>query len=119
VRLLFVDDNAVNLELFRDILETAGHEVATEIDPVLGQARALAERFDVIVLDIQMPRIDGHAICRSLRVAGLGGPILALTSNALPEQVAAGTASGFDAYLTKPITPSALREAIARFGSAA
>jgi CheY-like chemotaxis protein len=118
MRLLFVDDNPVNLELFKDVLEATGHEVETESDPALGHARALAERFDVIVLDIQMPRIDGRAICRSLRAAGRGGPILALTSNALPEQVAAGTASGFDAYLTKPITPAALREAIARFRSA-
>ncbi|MDQ2913928.1 MAG: response regulator [Chloroflexota bacterium] len=119
MRLLFVDDNAVNLELFKDALETAGHDVATESDSVLGQARALAERFDLIVLDIQMPRIDGYAVCRALRAAGLRGPILALSSNALPEQISAGTAAGFDAYLTKPITPLALREAVARFGSAA
>ncbi|HEV8534166.1 MAG TPA: response regulator [Candidatus Limnocylindria bacterium] len=119
MRLLLVDDNALNLELFQDVLEAAGHQVVVEADSFRGQRRALAERFDLIVLDIQMPGADGYVVCKSLRASGLRGPIIALSSNALPEHIAAGRDAGFDAYLTKPITPAALREAVARLGSPA
>jgi len=116
MRLLLVDDNPVNLELFRDTLEGAGHDVVTETDPRVGASRAGSERFDLILLDIQMPGLDGYAICRKLRAGGVSGPIVALSSNALPEHLAAGNAAGFDAYLTKPIAPAALREAVAKLG---
>jgi CheY-like chemotaxis protein len=119
MRLLLVDDSPVNLELFRDALESVGHEVVTESDALAGQRRALAEQFDVIVLDIQMPGADGYVVCRALRASGLRGPIVALSSNALPEHIAAGREAGFDEYLTKPISPAALREAVARLGRAA
>ena len=119
MRLLLVDDNRLNLELFVDVLEAAGHEVATETDALAGQRRALAEQFDLIVLDIQMPKIDGYEVCRALRTAGMRGPIFALSSNALPDDIAEGRKAGFDAYLTKPITPAALREAVARARPAA
>jgi CheY-like chemotaxis protein len=119
MRVLLVDDNGVNLELFQDTLESAGHEVVVETDALDGQRRALAEAFDLIVLDIQMPRADGYTVCRALRASGIRGPIVALSSNALPEHIAAGGEAGFDAYLTKPITPAALREAVGRFGRAA
>jgi len=119
LRLLLVDDNETNLELFGDALATDGHEVVTESDPLRGQGRALAEPFDLIILDIQMPGVDGYAVCRALRRSGLSGPIVALSSNALPEHVAEGKRAGFDTYLTKPISPAELRTAVRRFGRAA
>ena len=119
MRLLLVDDNDVNLELFTDVLAGDGHEVVTENDPLRGQRRALAEPFDLIILDIQMPGADGYAVCRSLRGSGVRGPIVALSSSALPEQVAEGQSAGFDTYLTKPISPAELRAAVRRFGHAA
>ena len=119
MRLLLVDDNEVNLELFRDALSSDGHEVVTESDPRRGQRRALAEPFDLIILDIQMPGSDGYAVCRALRSSGLLGPIVALSSNALPDHVAEGKRAGFDSYLTKPISPAELRAAVRRLGHAA
>jgi len=119
MRLLLIDDNEVNLELFSAVLETDDHEVIVERDPLRGQRRALAQPFDVIVLDIQMPGTDGYTLCRSLRASGLGGPIIALSSNAMPEDIQRGREAGFDTYLTKPISPAALREAIRRFDRAA
>jgi len=119
MRLLLVDDNTLNLELFSDVLEQDGHELVAESDPVRGQTRALAEPFDLIILDIQMPGLDGYAVCRSLRRTGVRGPIIALSSNAMPEQIAEGRDAGFDAYLTKPIAPAELRAAVRRFGRAA
>lgn len=119
MRLLLVDDNAMNVELFADSLESDGHEVVVERDGPAGRERALRERFDLVILDIQLPGMDGYAICRDLRAAGVTGPVVAISSSALPEQVERGMAAGFDAYLTKPISPAALRAAVRRFASVA
>ena len=119
MRVLLVDDNAMNVELFSDSLEADGHEVVVERDGPSGRDRALREDFDLVILDIQMPGLDGIAVCRDLRAAGLRGPIVALSSAAMADQIERGLASGFDAYLTKPISPAALRAAVRRFASAA
>ena len=116
MRVLLVEDNPMNIELFVDALETDGHTIAVERDGRDGLARALAERFELIVLDIQLPGTGGDAICRELRAAGVRTPIVALSSAALPEQVERGLSAGFDAYLTKPLAPRALREAVRRHG---
>lgn len=118
MRLLIVDDNAMNVEFFQDTLEAAGHEVVVEREGRTGRDRAVAGTFDVILLDIQMPELDGSAVCRELRALGVSTPILALSAAAMPEQVARGKAAGFDEYLTKPISPEALRAAVSRHGLA-
>lgn len=118
MRLLLVDDNPLNVELFVAVLETDGHEVVVERDGIAGRDRALREPFDVLVVDVQLPRLDGIALCRELRDAGITTPILAVSSAAMPEQIERGLAGGFDEYLTKPITPAALREAIRRYARA-
>jgi DNA-binding response OmpR family regulator len=115
MRVLVVDDNAANVEYFVDALESAGHVVAVATDGEAGRERALAESFDLIILDIQLPRLSGDAVCRALREAGVSVPIVALTSAAMPDQVSRGIKAGFDAYLTKPISPAALRETARRF----
>ena len=119
MRLLLVDDNLMNVELFVDSLEADGHEVTVERDGPSGRARALTEAFDVVILDIQLPGMDGYAICRDLRDAGVRSPILALSSAAMADQVSRGALAGFDAYLTKPISPKALRDAVRKAGAPA
>ena len=119
LRVLLVDDNEMNVELFSAVLEADGHHVTVERDGLSARERALAEPFDLLLLDIQLPGMDGYAICRSLRASGLGGPILALSSAAMPAHIRAGSEAGFDEYLTKPIAPSALRSAVRRFAERA
>src|ERR1700704_1758395 len=104
VRLLIVDDNPLNLELFEATLTDDGHQVAVASDAVSGLARALADPFDVVLLDVQLPERSGLDVCRDLRAAGRTGPILAVSATALPGQVALGFAAGFDEYLTKPLS---------------
>ena len=116
MRILLVDDNAMNVDLFADVLEAAGHNVAVERDGTSGKARALKDAFDLVILDVQLPGLDGITVCRDLRAAGVAGPILAVSSSAMPEQVERGMAAGFDAYLTKPISPADLRETVSRYG---
>lgn len=117
--MLLVDDNAMNVELFVDSLEADGHDVAVERDGPSGRERALRETFDVLILDIQLPGMDGNAVCRELRDAGIRAPILALSSAAMAEHIQRGRSAGFDDYLTKPISPAALREAVRRAGQGA
>ena len=118
MRVLLVDDNAMNVELFLAALAADGHDVAVERDGPTGRERALREAFDVVILDVQLPGMDGNAVCRHLRAAGIRSPILALSSAAMADQVERGLAAGFDRYLTKPISPAALRTAVRAAGSA-
>lgn len=115
MRVLLAEDNATNVELFLAALAGDGHEVVVERDGLSARDRALRESFDLIVLDIQMPQLDGYAVCAALRAAGVKGPIIALSALALPTDVARGTTAAFDAYLTKPIRPADLRAAVRRF----
>lgn len=119
MRLLVVDDNPLNLELFEGALTDDGHQVVVASDAAAGLARALAEPFDVVLLDVQLPGRNGLDLCRALREAGRMGPILAVSANALPDQVARGLAAGFDQYLTKPISPHALCAAVRSYEPAA
>ena len=115
MRILLLEDHPVNLELFRAILERDGHDVAHEASGLVGRARALAEPFDLILSDIDLPGLDGHAVCRDLRAGGITCPIVAITAFADPGEAERGRLSGFDLYLTKPIGPQALRRAIDLF----
>jgi DNA-binding response OmpR family regulator len=111
-RILLVEDDPLNIELFTTVLVDDGFEVVVEQDGATARERARAERFDLILLDLQLPRLRGDALCRELRAAGLSLPIVALTAEALPDQIRANSEAGFDDYLTKPISPAALRERV-------
>lgn len=115
MRILLVEDDPLNVDLFTAVLEIDGHEVVVEGDGETGKARALAEAFDLIILDIQLPHLHGDAVCRALRAAGLTTPIIGLSAEALLEQVSANRSAGFDLYLTKPIAPAGLRAAVRRY----
>jgi CheY-like chemotaxis protein len=115
VRVLLAEDNPTNVELFVAALATDGHEVTVERDGLSARERALRETFDLIVLDIQMPLLDGYAVCGELRAAGVRGPIIALSASAMQSDIDHGRAIGFDAYLTKPIRPARLRAAVRGF----
>jgi CheY-like chemotaxis protein len=110
MRLLLADDNEMNVELFTAAL--GDYDVVVARDGRQALDRALAQRFDLILLDIQMPGLDGYDVCRALRAKGLKTPIVALTASAMPSDVTKGHAAGFDAYLTKPISPHDLLSAV-------
>ncbi len=115
MRILLVEDDPLNVELFTAVLEDDGHQVAVERDGETGKARALRDAFDLLILDIQLPRLRGDAVCRAVRTAGLTTPIIGLSAEALPEQISANGAAGFDLYLTKPIQPAELRAAVRQY----
>ncbi len=115
MRILLVEDDQMNVELFESALETDGHEIVTERDGMAGEERA-SDRFDLVLLDILLPKKDGLAVCRSLRARGLRMPIVALSASVLPEEIARTKAAGFDLFLSKPISPRDLRDAVRRLG---
>jgi len=116
LRILLVEDDPMNVELFEAALQTDGHVIVTERDGVAGERRA-SDGFDLIVLDIQLPKKNGLDVCRSLRAGGLRIPIVALSASVLPEEVARTKAAGFDVFLSKPISPRDLRDAVRRLGA--
>src|SRR5207245_9676930 len=103
----------MNVELFVAALE-ADHEVVVERDGPAGEARALAERFDLILLDIQLPKRSGIEVCRNLRARALEIPSVALSASVLPEEVARTTEASFVLFCSKPVGTATLRPAISR-----
>ena len=112
MRILLVEDDPLNIELFEATLESDGHEVAVERDGVAGNKRGLEDRFDLILLDIQLPRRTGLEVCRDLRAAGIETPIVALSASVLRDEIARTIEAGFTEFLAKPISPEALRVAV-------
>jgi len=115
LRILLVEDDAMNVELFESALVADGHEIVTERDGEAGEKRA-SDRFDLILLDIQLPKMDGLEVCRNLRARGLRMPIVALSASVLPEEIARTKSAGFDIFLSKPISPRDLRSAVRLLG---
>src|SRR5947208_15212131 len=103
MRLLLADDNEMYVELFSAALD--GYDLVIARDGSQALDRALAQKFDLILLDIQMPGLEGYDVCRALRAKGLKTPILAPRASAMPTDVHKGQAAGFDAYLPKPTSP--------------
>ena len=104
--ILVVDDLAENRELARALLEALGHEVSEADSGQAAIRQALGERYDLILMDMQMPGMDGLAATRAIRQTAelnRATPILALSANVLSEQVAQCHAAGMNDHIAKPI----------------
>jgi len=109
--LLIVDDNATNRIVAAALCEMFGCSAETVEDGVEAVEAARERPFDLILMDIRMPRMDGLEATRAIRAlpgAAADTPIVALTANADPDQVAAYLAAGMQAVVDKPIKPEAL-----------
>lgn len=106
-RILIVEDNTANLELAQYLLEHSGHKVLLATDGKMGLAVARRERPDLIVCDLQMPVLDGHAMLEQLKLdaAVARTPIVAVTPQALAGDSDKAGLAGFDGYFAKPIEP--------------
>ncbi len=116
-RILLADDHALNREVSRLMMEASGCDVSAVGD---GQAAVDAARdgqFDVIVMDVRMPGMDGLEATRLIR--RMGGsqartPIIALTADAMPKDVARCRAAGIDLHLPKPASQSDIHAALSQ-----
>ncbi len=106
-RILIVEDEVAIADLEKDYLELSGFEVEIENDGTSGLARALAEEFDLFILDLMLPGIDGFEICKQIREKK-NTPILMVSAKKDDIDKIRGLGLGADDYVTKPFSPSEL-----------
>jgi DNA-binding response OmpR family regulator len=112
IHVLVVEDQHDIAANIWDFLERRGYIVDHAADGELGLARALHGHFDVIVLDLGLPRLDGLDLCRRLREAGRGVPVLMLTARDSLDDKLRGFAHGADDYMVKPFAMGELEARI-------
>ena len=115
--ILVVEDQEDNRRILRDLLTTAGYEVIEAVTGEDAVTRALAQRPDLILMDIQLPGIDGYEATRRIKAnpALRAVPVIAVTSYALSGDEAKALAAGADAYVSKPFSPRALLAKVREF----
>jgi len=120
-RVLLVEDNELNQQVATELLAIAGCVVTIAKDGSEAVSAVARSRFDLVLMDVQMPVMDGLAATREIRqMPGLAGlPIIAMTANAMSEDKDRCMAAGMDDYVAKPIDPDALFEVVGRFLSIA
>ena len=106
-KILIVEDEVAIADLEKDYLELSGFEVEVENDGTNGLARALAEDFDLFILDLMLPGIDGFEICKQIR-GKKNTPILMVSAKKDDIDKIRGLGLGADDYVTKPFSPSEL-----------
>jgi PAS domain S-box-containing protein len=112
-RLLVVDDGPENRELVRLVLEDLGLEVEEAENGLVGVQKTLAGAFDAVLMDIQMPELDGLSATRRLRAQGCGLPVIALTAHAMKGFELDMEAAGCTGWLVKPIDIDRMTEMLA------
>ena len=114
---LVADDKETGRELVRAVIESSGYRVVEAMDGI--EALDLARQFspDLVILDLQMPRLDGFGVLAQLRADPVlcRTPVLALTASAMPGDRGKAEKAGFNAYFTKPVRLSAFREEVTKF----
>jgi len=106
-RILIVEDEVAIAELEKDYLELSGFEVEMENTGDAGEARALKEDFNLIILDLMLPNMDGFEICKKIR-ASKNIPIIMVSAKKDDIDKIRGLGLGADDYMTKPFSPSEL-----------
>jgi two-component system alkaline phosphatase synthesis response regulator PhoP len=110
-KILIVEDEESILMALEDNLKMEGYEVESAVNGEEGLSKAKERQFDLIILDIMLPRLDGFEVCKRLRQAGNMTPILMLTAKSQEIDKVLGLELGADDYVTKPFSP---RELLAR-----
>jgi signal transduction histidine kinase/ActR/RegA family two-component response regulator len=120
LRILVAEDNGVNQILIKAILDQMGHYSDIVANGIEAVQQVQSTHYDLVLMDIQMPEMDGEAATRAIRALPDGVasiPIIAMTANAMVEHREAYLATGMDDYVSKPINAKALAAAIARVTS--
>lgn len=116
-RVLIADDNEINRAVMNGLFQRMQFETTLAKDGEEALSMAIAGRYDLVILDISMPKIDGIEVLHQLRQLGqyLDTPIIAVTANVLPHEMTAYKKAGFDACITKPFRRKDLATVLVRF----
>ena len=116
-RILVIEDTEDNRQILRDLLSSAGYEIIEAVDGESGVSMAAKELPDLILMDIQLPVIDGYEATRRLKAdpATRHIPVVAVTSYALVGDEAKAREAGCDGYVAKPFSPRLLLETVREF----
>ena len=112
-RVLLVEDNPVNRQFALAVLKSVGAVITVAVNGSEAVRMATEGAHDLILMDCQMPVMDGYEATRRIRAAGITTPVIALTANAMEGDRDRCAAAGMDDYLAKPIRPDTLRAAVA------
>jgi two-component system alkaline phosphatase synthesis response regulator PhoP len=107
-RILLVEDERGIAMVVRDLLVAEGHKVEIAETGTEGRQRAAAERFDLLILDVMLPGLNGLELCQTVRERGFDGAILMLTAKGQIRDRVEGLRKGADDYLVKPFAPAEL-----------
>jgi two-component system, NarL family, capsular synthesis sensor histidine kinase RcsC len=113
LNVLIAEDNLLNRSLLRDQLRTLGANVTEARDGEEALARLDDARVDVVLTDLNMPKMNGYELLQAARAKNPALPVYAVSGNALPEQIAQGRQSGFTDYLSKPVPLAELARVLA------
>jgi two-component system chemotaxis response regulator CheY len=120
-RILVVDDSSLVRLYYRETLEKAGFQVEQAVNGIEAMEKVLAQPFDLVIVDVNMPRMDGFAFLRTLRRSAPGIatlPALVITTEAGEQDVDAARAAGANFYLVKPVSqPDLVRHAAVLSGA--
>lgn len=117
-KILYIEDNPDNMQLIQRVITALGHQFLWAIDGLSGVSTAIAERPDLILLDINLPDIDGYEVARRLRTSKnrmMYVPIIAITANALKGDAEMALAAGCDVYMSKPVNIRELQAQVMGF----
>jgi two-component system cell cycle response regulator DivK len=116
-RILVVEDTEDNRQILRDLLVASGYDLVEAVDGAAGIAMAASEKPDLILMDIQLPVLDGYEATRRIKAdpALAHIPIIAVTSYALAGDEAKTRAAGCDGYIAKPFSPRQLLGKVREF----
>lgn len=102
--ILLVEDDLMISRMLSLRLQMKGHEVALAENGKIGMEMALASPYDLILMDMHMPVMDGHEATQALRESGYTGLIVAVTASVMSKESEAAIKSGCDSYISKPVT---------------
>jgi len=116
-RILVIEDTEDNRQIIRDLLTSAGYEMIEALDGAEGVAMAAAHKPDLILMDMQLPVLDGYEATRRIKAdpALAHIPVIAVTSYALSGDEAKTQAAGCNAYVAKPFSPRQLLAKVREF----
>ncbi len=114
-RVLLAEDNPINAMLARALLAREGCRIDHVADGAAALEALAQESYDLVLMDVRMPRVSGMEAVRALRARGVITPVVALTANAFEDDRRACLDAGMDDFLVKPLNPDALRRALARW----